>query len=149
MLFRRINRDAGERIFIVMQANETGLAADDVAQLELTAASVDGIKIAQPNTAELTAAIGIVDSAIANGGFGLVQTYGYRSTSRIFLTNTSVALAQYLLAVAGQDYLNSVASSTTSSADVTLQPVIAVLLETIVSSSASGTVSKKIWLKTM
>lgn len=147
MQFKRVNRDQPERLFVTFKANEASIAADDVVQLELTAASVDGLLVVQPNTAELHATVGIADAAIANGAYGLVQVGGYRSTSRIFQTNTSIALAQLLVPTAGQDYLASVASSTTSSADVTLQPVIAVLLETIASSSASATISKKIWIK--
>jgi len=147
MQFKRVNRDAPERIFCVFKANEAGIAADDVVQLELTAASVDGVLVVQPNSNELNAFCGIADAAIGNGSYGLVQVAGYRSTSRIFQTNTSIALAQLLVPVAGADYVQSVASSTTSSADVTLQPVMAVLLETIASSSASATISKKIWIK--
>lgn len=147
MQFKRVNRDSPERIFVTFQANEAGIAADDVVQLELTAASVDGVKIAQPNTAELHAVVGVADAAIANGAFGLVQVGGYRSTSRIFQTNTSQALAALLVPTAAVDYLASVASGTTSSSDVVLQPVMAVLLETIASSSASATISKKIWIR--
>jgi len=147
MLFKRVNRDQPERVFVTFQANEAGIAADDVVQLELTAASVDGVKVVQPNSAELQAYIGVADAAIASGAFGLVQVGGYRSTSRIFATNTSIALAQLLVPTAGQDYLASVASSTTSSADVVLQPAMAVLLETIASTSASATISKKIWIR--
>ena len=81
--------------------------------------------------------------------YGLVQVYGYRSTSRLFQTNTSIDTGQPLVPVAGAVYLQSISSLTTSSSDVTLQPVFAVLGESIVSSSASATVSRKIFLRAM
>jgi len=142
MQFKRVNRDAPERVFIVMRANETGIAADDVVQLELTAASVDGILVVQPNTGELPAVIGVADAAIANGSYGLVQVYGYRSTSRIGSTATSQAIGVALLPVAGQDYFSSVAST------AGILPM-AVLLETITTSVSSDTFSRKIWLHMM
>ena len=156
MLFQRVNRTDPERVFVVMQANEANIAKDDVVQLELTAASVDGVKIAQPNTNELHAAVGVADAAIANGEYGLVQVYGYRSSSRIFQTSVSISLADLLVPVAGEDYLQAVASNTTwaSSTDqqastVLRQPVIAVACETIDTAGASATQSGKIFLKAM
>ena len=147
MQLKRVNRDQPERLFVVFQANEAGIAADDTVQLELTAASVNGVKIVQPNANEAHAVIGVADAAIGNGSYGLVQVGGYRSTARIFATNTSQALAALLVPTASADYLSSVASSTTSSADVVLQPAMAVLLETIASTSASATISKKVWIR--
>lgn len=137
-----------------MRANEANIAADDVVQLELTAASVDGVLVVQPNTAELWATVGVADAAIANGAYGMVQVYGYRSTSRIDGTDTSIALGVPLMASAGGDQLQSVDSTVTqaSSTDqeattLTQNPVVAVLLETITTTNA--TVSRKIWLKAM
>ena len=72
MIFKRINRTDAESVFIVLQANEAGVAADDVVQLELVAASVNGVLIVQPNAAELNAVVGIADAAIGNAAFGLV-----------------------------------------------------------------------------
>lgn len=149
MIFQRINLNDPERVFMVMTANEADIAANDAAQLEMTAASVDGVKIVQPNTGELFGFVGIVDAAIANGSAGLVQVYGYRSTSKVFQTNTSIAVGVPLVPVAGQDYLSSVASSTTSSSNVTAQPIFAVLLETITDSAGSATVSRKVFIRAM
>src|SRR3990172_12594399 len=112
MIFQRINRTDPERVFQVMQANAAGIAADDVVQLELTAASVDGIKIKQPAAANLLAVVGVADAAIANGSYGLVQIYGYRSTSRIGPTSdTQSSLGQGLIPVAAQDYFSTFAST--------------------------------------
>lgn len=159
MIWQRLNRSNPERVFIVMRANETGIAADDPVVLDLTAASVDGVRVIQPITANLWAFVGIADSAISNGSYGLVQVYGYRSTSRIFQTNTSQAAGLPLVPVNAQDYLQSTASttlyssfdSTVSVADSTFSnnPYFAVLLESIASSAASATISKKIFLRAL
>ena len=142
MLFKRLNRSDAERVFIAMQANEANIAADDVVALETTAASVDGVKIVQPSTALQAAhgTIGVADAAIANGSFGLVQTWGYRSTSRLVTTDSSYALNVALRAASGQDYFSTVAST------VGVVP-LAVLLET--ATTSTGTVSRKIFLRCM
>jgi len=142
MIFQRVNRTDPERVFVVMEGNEAGIAADDVVPLELTAASVDGVKIRQPDTANLLAVVGVADAAIASGSYGLVQVYGYRSTSRIGPTNaTQTSLGQALTPVAGQDYF-----STITSLGMNGHPM-AILLESLTTGVSSDTVSKKIFLR--
>ena len=143
MLFQRVNRTNPERVFMVMQANAAGVAADDVVQLELTAASVDGIKVIQPATANMQAVVGVADAAIANGDYGLVQIFGYRSTSRIGPTDsTQTSLGRVLIPVAGQDYFSTIATNAQYGA-------LAVLLESLTTGTSSDTVSKKIFLRMM
>ena len=144
MIFQRVNRTDPERVFMVMQANAANIAADDVVQLELTAASVDGIKVIQPATANTLATVGVADAAIGNGSFGLVQIYGYRSTSRIGPTNaTQTSLGQALIPVAGQDWFSTITSLAQNG-----NP-LAILLESLTSGVSSDTVSKKIFLRMM
>lgn len=144
MIFQRVNRTDPERIFQVMQANEANVAADDVVQLELTAASVDGVKIVQPNTGELNATVGIADAAISNGSYGLVQIYGYRSTSRVLQTGTSLTLGVALGPVAGSDMLQSNASIAPS-----YMPAFVLLESASSAPGADSTVSKKIFIRCM
>jgi hypothetical protein len=143
MIFKRLNRTLGEQVFIVMQANVSGIAADDVVCLETAAASVDGVKINQAATAALAAhgIVGVADAAIANGAYGLVQVYGPRSTSRIILTDsTQSSLAMALKGVSSQDYFSTVAST------VGVVP-FAVLLESL--ATGTTTASQKIFLRMM
>ena len=150
MIFQRLARTDPERVFVVVRNNEgTTLAKDTTCGWEPASASVDGVRVRQPDTANEYLFVGIVDAAIANDDFGLVQIWGYRSTSTIFQTGTSIDTGAALVPVAGQAYLQSVASSTTSTANVTLQPVYAALLESIASSAASATISKKIFIRAM
>jgi hypothetical protein len=144
MLFKRLNRTDAERVFAVFQANAAGIAADDVVQLELTAASVDGVKIIQPAAAPaLLSTVGIADAAIANGAYGLVQIYGYRSTSRVNTSGSTYALGQVLTPVAAQDYLTSM----TSLAGV--WPAF-ICLETVTSvATGDSTFSRKIFIRCM
>jgi len=144
MLFKRLNRTDAERVFVVMQANASGIAADDVVQLELAAASVDGVKVIQPASANLLATVGVADAAIASGAYGLVQVYGYRSTSRIGPTDsTQTSLGQALTPVAGQDYFSTITSLSMNGTP------IAILLESLTTGTSSNTVSKKIFLRCM
>ena len=150
MIFKRLNRTEPEQVFIVVLGNEgAALNANQTVQLEPASASVDGVRVRDMDTGNLFLFVGVVDAAIGDGAYGLVQIYGYRSTSIVFQTNTSQDTGLPLIPVAGQDYFQSVASSTASSANVTLQPVFAALLESITDATASGTVSRKIFIRAM
>lgn len=148
MIFQRVNRSDPERMFVVMLSNET-CAADDNVQLELASASVDGLKIRLPDTANEYAFIGVADAAITSGNYGLVQVYGYRSTSRIFQTNTTQATGLPLAVLAGSVCWQTYNTVITSTSDMTRIPIFACLAESIASSSASATISKKIFIRAL
>lgn len=139
MILQRLNRTDPERLFLVMRANET-CAADDCLILETNSDSIDGVRVRLPDTGLVHAFVGVADAAITSGNYGLVQVYGYRSTSRVFQTNTSIDTGVVLTPTAGQVYAQSFASSNIP---------YGVLLETIVSSSVSNTVSRKIFIRAM
>ncbi len=145
MLFKRLNRSDAERVFCVFQANVAGIAADDVVQLEFTAASVDGVKVIQPTSAQLNGVVGVADAAIGNGAYGLVQIYGYRSTSRILQSGSTLPLGVALIAVAAQDWLDTI-----SLAGAGCYLPAFTLLETAASAvGANSTISKKIFIRCM
>ena len=145
MLFKRLNRTDAERVFAVFQANEANIAADDVVALELTAASLDGVKIAQPVTASLSAVVGVADAAISNGAYGLVQIYGYRSTSRVLQTGTSLTAGLTILApVNAQDYLSSGATVPAG-----YLPSFVLLNSQSSAPGANSTTSAKIFIRAM
>ena len=148
MVIKRLNRTDPERIFVAVLCNEAN-SADDAVALETASASIDGIKVRQPDTGLLYTFIGLSDASLASGSYGLVQIYGYRSTSRCFQTNTSQDTGVVLVPTAAAAYLQSTASSTTSSANVTQQPIYAALLETIASTVSSVTISAKVFLRAM
>ena len=146
MLFKRLNRTDAERVFSVFQANVANIAADDVVQLEMTAASVDGVKIVQPTSAQLNGTVGIADAAIANGAYGLVQIYGYRSTSRILQSGSTLPIGVALVPVAAQDWLDTLSLAGLAG----LAFPLFTLLETAQSAiGANSTVSKKIFIRAM
>lgn len=141
-MFQRVNRSDPERAFIAVLSNET-LAADEPCIWETASASIDGVKVRLPDTGLLHGFVGIADAAITSGQYGLVQIYGYRSTIKVFQTNTSQDTGLALVPTAGAAYMASVATTTASNATVTHQPVFAMLAETIASSSASAVASVK------
>ena len=152
MIFQRLTRSDPERIFLVVQANEA-LAIDDCAIWETASASIDGVKVRAPDTGLLYAFVGVADAAISANAYGLVQVYGYRSTSRVFQTNTSQDTGVALVPTAGAVYLQSVATtiqvSSTIATTVTLQPIIAVLGETVSNSAASATITAKVFIRAL
>lgn len=112
------------------------LPKDSMAQIDITT-NADGIRISQPTTAGLIAHVGIVHAAIPTLSYGLVQTYGYRSTSKVLTTDTSQAAGLRLIAVNAQDY-----AASASAGDTTL-----ILMES--HTTSTGTVSKKVFIKAM
>ena len=146
MIFQRINRANAERVFVVMKANEANIGADDVVQLELTAASVDGINIVEPQANELNALVGVADAAIANGAYGLVQVYGFRSTSQVLKSGSSFALGQALVPVGGTDKFGWGGNLALVSG---LVPNVIALETLATSAGATHTASLKIFIRCM
>lgn len=142
MIFKRLNRTSPEQVFAVFKAVEAGIAADDVVALD--SASPDGVGIEQPTSGKLAGVVGVADAAIASGAYGLVQIYGYRSTSRVRSDSTSIAAFVPLKVVADADYLLSEASIAGSGQ---IFPSF-VILETAADNSGS-TLSKKIFIRCM
>ena len=151
MLFKRINRDLPEQVFVAVQANEgTAIPKDAVVQLDIGTA-VDGVKVVQPNTGELHAFVGVADQAVADQDYGLAQVYGYRSSSLVFQTGTTMAAGLPLVPTAGQNYMQTAASSFTFASNTTVSvtqvPYMAVLAESVTSVTASAAVSAKVFIR--
>ena len=150
MLFKRVNRTDPEQIFVVVFNNEGAtLSANNTCQLEMASASVDGVKARQPDTGNLFAFIGIVDAAIVDQAYGLVQVYGYRSTVTVFQTGTSQATGAALVPVAGAGYMATSAQTLASNTTITFLPIFAVLAESITDATASATVNVKAFIRAM
>ena len=150
MIFQRLNRTDPERVFVIVQNNEGAqINKDQSVQWELASASIDGVKVRDMDTGNLYAFGGIADANIATSAYGLIQVYGYRSTSILFQTGTSQDTGLALIPVAAQDYLQSVATVLTSTDNFTRNPIVAVLGESIASAAASATVSRKIFIRAL
>jgi hypothetical protein len=153
MLWQRLNVSDPEKLFIIVKNTEgSTLNADDVVAWATAPASVDGVAVRQPDTSHPASIVGVLDAALANGSYGLCQVYGYRSTSRIFQTNTSQDTGVFLEASLGAAHLSSYASSQTIASNTTVSishrpgPWF-VLAESIASSAASGTISAKMFVR--
>ena len=92
MLFKRISRASAETIFCVAKNVSGSTATAGYSVVWDTGASADGVRVTQASTADLNAYAGIADSDIANGDYGLLQVYGYRSSAYIF-SSTGSSLA--------------------------------------------------------
>lgn len=153
MIFKRLNRTDPETMFIVVRNSEAAtLNKDATCAWETNSASVDGVRVRQPDTSHEGSVVGIIDADIADTAYGLVQVYGYRSSSRIFQTNTSQDTGAMLEASLGAQHLSSYASSQTFASNTTVSvshrpgPFF-VLGESIASSSVSATISAKIFVR--
>ena len=167
MIFRHTRRTVPEQVFIVVRAN-VNFGKDDTVACETATGLADGLVAKAPAAGALYAFMGLADTQISSGYYGLVQVYGGRITSRIFQTNTSQALGTPLTPVAAVAYLQSVATTSAGGAQqlyvddqltattvsithatVTQQPIFGCLLETIASSVSSVTISARVFLRAM
>ena len=155
MIFQRLNRTDPEKVFIVVRNSEGATQSkDDVCSWETASASVDGVRVRQPDTATAANVVGVVDADITDTSFGLVQIYGYRTSSKVFQTNTSQDTGVFLEASLGAAHLSSYATSLTQASNTTVSITYRpgpffVLGETIASSAASATISAKVFLRCM
>ena len=153
MLFKQQVREQPESIFIVAQNNigsGTSMAKDMTAQMDITSAA-DGVRVVTPTAAGAWAFSGIVDAAIADQDYGLIQVYGYRSSSQVFQTGTSQAAGLPLINSAAASYLLTTASTYTFASNTTVSvtqfPYMAALVSSVASSAASATISVPVFLR--
>lgn len=142
-------------MFLAVRNSEGAtLTKDHVCAWETASASIDGVRVRFPDTSADGLIVGVVDAAITDGSYGLVQVFGYRSTSVVFQTNTSQDTMAFLEASLGaaSGVLTSYATSQTQASSTTVSishrpgPFF-VLGETIASSAASATISAKLFVR--
>lgn len=143
MLFKRIVREQPEQVFIVVENNEGGtMAKDATCQMDLTT-DVDGVKARYVDAHEQYAFLGIVDAAIADNEFGLVQVFGYRSSSNVVRTDTNLSAGMPLTVVTNVQHLAQVGTA----AATALGALWVVAAES--STSGTGSSSPKIFVRAM
>lgn len=79
MLFKRISRSSAETVFIVAKNVSGSTLTAGYSCVFDTGGSVDGVRVTQASTTDLSAYAGVADNDIANSAYGLLQVYGYRS----------------------------------------------------------------------
>ena len=156
MLFKRLVREQPESVFVVVQNNTgsgTALVKDQALMMD-TGTAQDGVKVKTPATDGLYAFVGVCDAALADQDFGLAQVYGYRSSSIIRTTSSSASsidgsglAGTPLMPIAAASYLAQVTTTFTSTANFTRFPIVGVLMSSVVSTTASATVSAPIFLR--
>lgn len=103
MLFQRVNRSDAEKVFVAVKNNSGAtLTANYPAYWDVEMTTPDGVSVTNSATSTtLQSFAGIADQSIANGGYGLVQVYGYRSTVQIYSSTGSSAKGDNLTVVNG------------------------------------------------
>lgn len=105
MRFQQINRQDAERVFVAVK-NVTGASVSPGQVLVDDVSAPDGVRCSKPATATLSLCRGVVNSGvdgntnIANGDYGEVQAYGYRSQAYVTnTTNQAIAAGDILIPV--------------------------------------------------
>lgn len=104
MLFKRISRTAAEKVYVVAKnASGSTMTAGYSVVWDLSA-SVDGVRVTRANTATRNCFAGVADTDIANGDYGLLQVYGYRSSAYITRSTVKVSAAGEALECVNSDW---------------------------------------------
>ncbi len=93
MLFKRISRSNAETVFIVAKNVSGSTITAGYSCVFDTGGSVDGVRVTQASTTDLSAYAGVADNDIANSAYGLVQVYGYRSAVFVKRSDNSAVIA--------------------------------------------------------
>lgn len=94
MRFAQITYDRPDKGFSHVRNVSGGtLSGNHPACLTTTAASLDGHNAVAPASSQVRTLKGVLDKDLADLGYGVVQTYGYRDSVRIFAHGTSVTIA--------------------------------------------------------
>lgn len=99
-LFKSINRDSADVIYIIGKNVSGSTMTAGYAVVFDTGASVDGVRVTKASSTDCGAFAGIVDADIANGGYGKIQVYGYRSSAYIYSSTGSSVTGDGLTCVA-------------------------------------------------
>jgi hypothetical protein len=92
MLFQRVNRTDAEKVFVVVYNASGGAFTTGQAVCWDSGTSADGIRVTTPATATLSCFAGLTNGSIANGAYGLIQVYGFKSDASV-LPDVTTALA--------------------------------------------------------
>jgi hypothetical protein len=127
----------------VVENNEGAtMEANATCQMDLTT-DVDGVKARDVDAGQAYAFLGIVDAAIADNEFGLVQVYGYRSGATCVRTDTDLAAGYPLTPVTGVHHLAQISTA----AATALAAVWVVAAES--STSGTGSSTPKVFIRAL
>ena len=99
MLFQRINRSDAEKVFMAVQNISGGTLAVNTAVVWDTSSSGDGVRVTTPATDTLSCLVGIVNRAIVDSAYGLVQAYGYRASAVVNRDTTAIVAGDILIPI--------------------------------------------------
>lgn len=109
MLLQRVNRTDAEKIFVSYRNMSGGtISANEGVCFDL-GTTVDGISSVAPVAASFLGWIGIADKDVADTGYSIAQTWGYRDSVLLSHEGTSVTvtIGDALHLVTGQSGLNT------------------------------------------
>lgn len=104
MLFKRISRTSAETVFVVVKNVSGSTVTSGYSVVWDLSTDVDGVRVTRATTALRNAFAGVADADIANGDYGLIQVYGYRSSAYITRSTVKVSAAGEALECVNSDW---------------------------------------------
>ncbi len=142
MLIPHVVNTEADKIFVNVLNNQT-VALKDGDLIAWNVATPDGVRTTQPVTATLSLFCGVADGAIAAAGYGLAQSYGYKSAvAHIDDTSTPSTAGDIFIPVTGVDYAKYSAASDGKSGFLFCG-------ETVITDSTPAETTKKMFIKAM
>ncbi len=134
MLFKRISRASAETVFVVCKNVSGSTVTAGYHVVWDTGTSSDGVRVTQASTADLNAYAGIADSDIADGDYGLIQVYGFRSSAYLW-TSAGTSPAGVTFTVIDSKW--GITPSTSGASDATAK-AFGFMCAVVVSSTATS-----------
>ena len=104
MMIPHVVQTEADKVFVNILNNQAS-ALSDGDPVSWNVSSPDGVRTTQPVTATFSLFVGLADGAIASGGYGLAQAYGFKTASSVTnTTNTAIVAGDLLVPVTGTDY---------------------------------------------
>jgi hypothetical protein len=100
MIFQRVNRSDAEKVFTIQQNVAGSSIAANVGVVWDTSTSADGVRVKLPLASTLSCLVGVTVAAIADSAYGLVQTYGFKTSANVLQCDTAIVAGDILIPIA-------------------------------------------------
>ena len=100
MIFKRVTRAECETVFTVAY-NAAGVPIPANSPVVLDTSAPDGVRVTQPTTETLSLFVGLAAQDIADRAYGLLQSYGFRATACVIVSDQPITAGDILIPIGG------------------------------------------------
>ena len=104
MMIPHVVSTEADKVYVNVLNNQASAVTDGDA-ICWNISTPDGVRTTQPTTGTFSLLVGLASGTIAASGYGLVQTYGYKSVASVTnTTNVAIVAGDQLVPVTATEY---------------------------------------------